>query len=178
MLRKFGWNFHFNPLVSLPASCSSRSPVVCIPGAGACVTSFIPFVTALSGSWSVYGLQPRGLDPGEPPFERIEAEAECNLEAMENLVPAAPVHLVGHSHGGRVAFEMALRLQQRQRSVASLTLVDSEPPDDWRELSRKTSSEEALQGFVTALEGTFDLGFQSIGRSFIAEDGEALCRGA
>ena len=146
----------FNPLVPLHESRGNQSPVVCIPGAGASVTSFLPFVTVLSGGWSVYGLQPRGLDLADPPFERVEAEAECNLGAMEELVSDAPVHLVGHSHGGRVAFEMALKLQQRRISVASLTLIDSEPPDDFAELRHETSSEEVLQEFVKALEGTFE----------------------
>jgi arthrofactin-type cyclic lipopeptide synthetase C len=50
------------------------------------------------------------------------------LAALEQECPQGPVHLVGHSFGGWVALEMALRLQAAGREVASLTVIDSEAP--------------------------------------------------
>jgi thioesterase domain-containing protein len=38
------------------------------------------------------------------------------------------MHLVGHSFGGWVAFEMALQLRALGRTAASVTLIDTEPP--------------------------------------------------
>ena len=58
----------------------------------------------------------------------MEAAAQCYLAALAHECPRGPVHLVGHSFGGWVALEMALRLQAMGREVASLTVIDSESP--------------------------------------------------
>ncbi|WP_346771460.1 alpha/beta fold hydrolase [Caballeronia mineralivorans] len=48
------------------------------------------------------------------------------MKAIDAEQRDGPVHLIGHSFGGWIAFEMASRLRARGRTVASLTLIDSE----------------------------------------------------
>ena len=145
-----------NPLVPLHAPHSVECPVFCIPGAGASVTSFVEFVNALGEKWPIYGLQPRGIDIGEQPHESVEDAAIYNLHALARFNPTRPMHLVGHSHGGLVAFEMALRLQEQGRSVASLTLIDTDPPDSIGEAPHQVSTAEIFREFTEAFEDTFD----------------------
>lgn len=154
-------NFHpsidqYNPLVPLHAPYSMECPVFCIPGAGASVTSFVEFVNALGEKWPIYGLQPRGIDISERPYESVEDAALYNLRALARFDLTRPVHLVGHSHGGLVAFDMALRLQEQGRSVASLTLIDTEPPGSIEEAPRQVSSTEIFKEFTEAFEDTYD----------------------
>ena len=144
-----------NPLVPLHATRSFESPVFCIPGAGASVTSFVEFVNALGEKWPIYGLQPRGIDLGEQPHESVEDAALYNLDALERLNLTRPIHLVGHSHGGLVAFDMALRLHEQGRRVASLTLIDTEPPDSSGEAPQQVSTAEIFREFTEAFEDTF-----------------------
>jgi thioesterase domain-containing protein len=145
-----------NPLVPLHAPHSIECPVFCIPGAGASVTSFVEFVNALDEKLPIYGLQPRGIDIAEQPHESVEDAALYNLRALTRFNLTRPIHLLGHSHGGLVAFEMALRLHEQGRSVASLTLIDTEPPDSIGEAPRQISTAEIFREFTEAFEDTFD----------------------
>jgi thioesterase domain-containing protein len=145
-----------NPLVPLHAPHSIECPVFCVPGAGASVTSFVEFVNALEGKWPIYGLQPRGIEIGEQPHESVEDAALYNLQALARFNLTQPIHLIGHSHGGLVAFEMALRLQEQGRSVASLTLIDTDPPDPIEEAPHQVGTAEIFREFTEAFEDTFD----------------------
>ena len=145
-----------NPLVPLHAPHSIECPVFCIPGAGASVTSFVEFVNALGEQWPIYGLQPRGIDVTEQPHASVEDAALYNLHALTRFNLTRPIHLLGHSHGGLVAFDMALRLHEQGRSVASLTLIDTEPPDSIGEAPRQFSTAELFREFTEAFEDTFN----------------------
>jgi thioesterase domain-containing protein len=145
-----------SPLVPLHATHSIESPVFCIPVAGASVTSFVEFINALGEKWPIYGLQPRGIDIAEQPHESVEDAAIYNLHALARLHLKRPIHLLGHSHGGLVAFEMALRLQEQGRPVASLTMVDTEPPYTIGEAPHNGSTAEIFREFVEVFEDIYD----------------------
>lgn len=101
---------------------------LCIPGAGASVTSLLPLAQRLEGNCEVFGLQPRGLDSRLPPHATVEGAAGSALLELQSEFPHGELHLLGHSFGGWVAFEMACRLQALGREIASLTIIDSESP--------------------------------------------------
>ncbi len=117
-----------SPLLRIQSGRAGYAPVFCVPGAGDSVTGFVGLSEALGRDWPLYGLQPRGLDGEAVPHSQVEAAAQCYLAALEQECPEGPVHLVGHSFGGWVALEMALRLQAMGREVGSLTVIDSESP--------------------------------------------------
>jgi arthrofactin-type cyclic lipopeptide synthetase C len=146
----------FNPLISLHAPRSSEFPLFCIPGAGANITTFSDFVLALDGRLPVYGFQPRGIDALNPPHNSIEAAATCNLQRLAQLEASGPVHLLGHSHGASVAFDMARCLQAEGRLVASLTLLDGEPPDPKEMKARDLGDRQIFEEFVSAISRTFE----------------------
>nr|WP_282444191.1 non-ribosomal peptide synthetase [Pseudomonas fluorescens] len=116
------------PLLRIQTGRAGYAPVFCVPGAGDSVTGFVGLSDALGRDWPLYGLQPRGLDGEAVPHSQVEVAARCYLTALEQECPDGPVHLVGHSFGGWVALEMALRLQAMGREVGSLTVIDSEAP--------------------------------------------------
>jgi thioesterase domain-containing protein len=104
-------------------------PVFCVPGAGANITDFIDMADALGGQWPIYGLQPRGWDSDHVPHATVPAAARAYLREITEVYPEGPIHLLGHSFGGWVVFEMALGLRAAGRKVASVTLIDPEVPD-------------------------------------------------
>jgi arthrofactin-type cyclic lipopeptide synthetase C len=118
----------YAPLVTLRFG-RGGVPLFCVPGAGASVASFAELAGCLDPARPVHAFQPRGLDGDMVPHATVPAAAELYLRALREAHPAGPVHLLGHSFGGWVAFEMARRLRAAGRPVASLTLLDSEAPD-------------------------------------------------
>jgi thioesterase domain-containing protein len=139
----------YSPLLPVQAGRPGISPVFCIPGAGGNAASFADFADALGEIWPVYAVQPRGLNGLDVPHSTVAAAAQAYLTAMEEISPKLPVHLVGHSFGGWVAFEMALRLRAAGRKVTSLTLIDSDAP---RATGREYTHGEALMKLMEIWE--------------------------
>jgi acetoacetyl-CoA synthetase len=75
----------------------------------------------------VYGIQAKGIDGAEEPFNRIEDMGSFYLKWLEHSHPEGPYILVGYSFGGLVALEMAQRLQRAGKQVALLALIDTYP---------------------------------------------------
>jgi thioesterase domain-containing protein len=110
--------------------------------------SFMDLTGSLGPDRSVFGFQPRGLDGLQPPHSTLAECAECYLQALRTAYPEGPVHLLGHSFGGWVAFELAQRLHAAGRAVGSLTLVDSEVPDREEAPPRHYSHMDLLRKWV------------------------------
>ena len=75
----------------------------------------------------VYGIQGKGIDGLDAPFDRVEDMASFYLAAIKNLDAEGPYIFVGYSFGGLVALEMAQRLQDEGKQIALLVLIDAYP---------------------------------------------------
>ncbi len=145
-----------SPLVTLRFARGGGPSLFCVPGAGANVVSFADLAGHLDAGWTVHGLQPRGLDGSGLPHTSVEAAAEWYLRAVRKAQPTGAVHLLGHSFGGWVVFEMALRLRREGRRVGSLTIVDSEPPGEPGTLRTEYTGSEAFLRFLEVFEHAAD----------------------
>jgi thioesterase domain-containing protein len=145
-----------SPLVNLQSRRHNAPPLFCIPGAGANVTSFIELVSCLEAARPIYGLQPRGLDGALVPHSTVQAASQAYLRSIGELHPTGTVHLLGHSFGGWVALEMARRLLEAGRTVGSLTILDSEVPDDEDVITREYNSTEAIMAWLEIFELLLD----------------------
>ncbi|MFJ5219342.1 amino acid adenylation domain-containing protein [Streptomyces sp. NPDC088354] len=147
----------FTPLVTLQQGRSRQAtPLFAVPGAGAGVVGFTDLCDALGRDQPVHGLQARGLDGLLLPHTSIRAAVDSNLEALERIHPSGPVHLLGHSFGGWIAFEMAGRLRETGRAVASLTLLDSDPPDSRGAEPKEYGHSDVLANWVRIFEMTVE----------------------
>lgn len=102
--------------------------LICIPGAGAQVTSYLDFASFLPDHWNVYGLQHLGTDGCLPPSQDVKQAVESYMRELYPLIIGNAVHIVGHSFGGWIAFELAALLTKMSFSVKMLTILDSDPP--------------------------------------------------
>jgi len=115
----------FSPFVQVKAG-SDWPPILIAHGLGG-LANFSKLATHIRTGNPIYGIQARGVDGLEEPFDRIEDMAQFYLDALPNLQSQGPYLLVGYSFGGLVALEMAQRLSKTGESIGLLAMVDSYP---------------------------------------------------
>jgi amino acid adenylation domain-containing protein len=134
-----------------------RPPLFLVPGMGGNVVGYVDLARLLGSDRPFYGLQARGLDGKEAPFERIEEMAAHYISEIRRVQPRGPYYLGGACFGGVVAYEMAQQLHAAGEEVAFLMLLETWPPPMkrralfFKELSRK-SPPEAWKGLVQRLQ--------------------------
>jgi thioesterase domain-containing protein/acyl carrier protein len=113
----------FSPLVRL-SDDTGGTPLILIPGIAGNIMEVVSLAKKLK-PWAIplYGLQPRGLDPGEVPFDSIEQLAQYYLDEIKARING-PFSLLGYSFGGLVAFEIARRCLSEGRRVPAVILLD------------------------------------------------------
>ena len=127
VMRKEGWAAPWSSLVVIQGG-GSRPPFFCVPGVGGNVVGFHTLARHLGADQPVYGLQARGLDGVTPPDTTVEEMAAHYIEQMRAVLPRGPYFVGGASFGGKVAFEMARRLEAEGEEVALLALFDTFAP--------------------------------------------------
>lgn len=114
------------PLVLLKAGIE-KQPVFLAHGLGGSVMEFFQLVKHIQIPHPIYGMQAKGIDGVDAPFDRIEDMAQFYLDAVKKLQPQGPYILIGHSLGGLVTLEMAQRLLANGEKVALLAMLDAYP---------------------------------------------------
>lgn len=71
----------------------------------------------------VYGMQARGLNPGETPHDDLAALIDDDLRELREHALPQPFRIVGYSFGARVAAEVAQRLVAAGDDVEELVLI-------------------------------------------------------
>ncbi len=116
----------FPPVVLLRPG-DQNPPIFLTHGLGGTVIDFYQVVRNMDTSRRVYGMQARGIDGVDAPFDRIEDMAQYYLQAIKEVQPLGPYLLAGFSLGGLVALEMAQRLTAKGEKVLLLTILDAYP---------------------------------------------------
>lgn len=103
-----------------------RPPFFCVHPAGGDVLCFQALAQHMGADQPFYGLQSRGLGPGETALGSLEAMAASYRAEITALTPG-PYHLGGWSLGGALVYELARQLAAEGRKVALLAIIDSTP---------------------------------------------------
>ncbi|PPU60829.1 non-ribosomal peptide synthetase [Xanthomonas codiaei] len=148
-----------HPLSCIQKGLARQVPIVCVPGAGDNVAGFVGLSSALGQSWPVYGLQPRGLEGGQLPYGSVEVAAQAFVRAMVEALPDRRVHLIGHSFGGWIAYEMACLLSAQGFVVASVTLIDCEVPGHPSAAARGYTASAVLERLIMSLQSASGVNF-------------------
>jgi len=114
------------PLVLLKDGCD-QPPLFVTHGLGGSVIDFFQVVKHIRTSHQIQGMQAKGIDGAEEPFDRIEDMAAFYLHAIRQVQPHGPYLLAGYSLGGLVTLEMAQQLTAVGEKVALLAMLDSYP---------------------------------------------------
>jgi thioesterase domain-containing protein/acyl carrier protein len=115
------------PALVLLKPGTETPPVFITHGLGGSVMDFYQVVKRIEIQNAIYGMQAKGIDGVEEPFDRIEDMARFYLDAIRNVQPHGPYYLIGYSLGGLVTMEMAQRLTKGGEKVALLAMLDSYP---------------------------------------------------
>jgi thioesterase domain-containing protein len=114
-----------SPIIQIKAG--SEKPPIFIAHGLCGIVRFTELARHIPTGQPIYGIQGKGIDGMEEPFERVEDMARFYLEELEKLYPQGPYILIGYSFGGLVALEMAQRLSETGTNVALLVLLDAYP---------------------------------------------------
>jgi aspartate racemase len=126
-LESEGFRAPWGSLVAIQSN-GSRPPLFLVPGMGGNVVGYMDLARLLGPDQPFYGLQARGLDGREKPFECIEPMAEHYVNEVRGVQPKGPYYLGGACFGGVVAYEMAQRLRAAGEEVAFLMMLETWPP--------------------------------------------------
>jgi thioesterase domain-containing protein len=113
-------------LVQLKAG-SEETPIFIAHGLGGSVMDFFQVVKHIQTRHAIHGMQAKGIDGVEEPLDRIEDMARYSLDAVRQVQPHGPYHLIGFSLGGLVTLEMAQLLIASGEKIGLLAMLDSYP---------------------------------------------------
>jgi thioesterase domain-containing protein len=114
------------PLVLLKTG-GTAPPVFITHGIGGSTLDLVKLAKGLKTQQPIYGMQFRGMDGIEEPFDRIEDMAQWFLDAIHKAQPHGPYFLIGYSLGGLITLEMAQRLAAQGEEIALLAMLDTYP---------------------------------------------------
>ena len=114
-----------SPLVMLSPR-EGGAPLVVIPGIVGVLPGYYDLAHAVGEVRPVYGLH--ALSAQENGIRHtVESIARLYAESLLEMWDRGPFHILGHSYGGIVAFEIVRQLEQQGYQPRSLILVDSDP---------------------------------------------------
>lgn len=96
-----------------------------VHGSGLTVLVFHALAMNMDADQPVFGLQARGLNGTDDPFDNMKDIAAYYVAEIMDKNPDGPYNLAGYSFGGFVAFEMAKQLKAKGREVNMLAIFDT-----------------------------------------------------
>ncbi|MET7868270.1 alpha/beta fold hydrolase [Streptomyces cyaneofuscatus] len=106
----------------------TAAPLVCLHASAGSAYSYLPLAQLLGPEQPVWGVEAPGFDGSQAPVSSVPELAARYTAALREAVPAGPVHLLGWSLGGLIAFDMARRMAEAGAEVGRVILVDTSPP--------------------------------------------------
>lgn len=142
-----------------PDGARGAAPTLYIfPHAGGSATYYVPFARAFSADIKRIAVQYPGREKGLTQLPSIPALADEIYSMMAPSAPAdAPVAFFGHSMGGLLAFEVALRFQSAGTPIAALFVSSSAAPGHIRYKELQGSDRDILNVVAQVTETNPDL---------------------
>ncbi|QLY31705.1 amino acid adenylation domain-containing protein [Nocardia huaxiensis] len=137
-----------------PLRPGTATPLFCIHPGGGLSWPYAGLLPHLDPTAALYGIQDPWVVHAEPPMATVADYADRYIREIRRTQPTGPYRLLGWSLGGRIAHEIAVRLQARGEQIVLLALMDSTAENDstapttqsevtdaaWRELLGTASS--------------------------------------
>ncbi|WBB81022.1 alpha/beta fold hydrolase [Micromonospora sp. WMMD882] len=145
-----GWLRRFHP------ATPGATRLVCLPHAGGAASYYFPFSRSLAPRVEVLAVQYPGRQDrlDEPPLDRISRLVD-GVEAALGAAPSAtPLAFFGHSMGAVIAYETALRLQDRGFTLDHVFVSGRRAPSCYRTESVHQRDDEGIIEEIALLGGT------------------------
>ena len=134
VLQKEDWTESWRSLVAIQPR-GTRTPVFAVPGVGGNVLVFAPLARLLGNDRAFFGLQARGLDGREEPFDDVREAARYYVSEIRTARPHGPYIIAGACTGGVIAYEIAQQLLASGERVF-LGILESWHPSSYAEYRR------------------------------------------
>ncbi|WNV05425.1 amino acid adenylation domain-containing protein [Candidatus Methylospira mobilis] len=160
LLRTSNGHKPYSPILPIKTS-GCKPPLFCIHPATGNSLIFCDLANYIQTEQPVYGLQSRGIEAGEIPFESFDEMISVYLTAIQSLQPQGPYHLIGYSAGGLIAHALACQLEMQGQKINFLGLLDSGCPnqDDRPKNMISDQPHEKMHDIIRAYAEDFDLAF-------------------
>ncbi len=144
-------------LVCLRLRAEAAVRLVCFPHAGGGATFFREWSHGLPSTIEVHAVRYPGREDrlSEPTIDEMPVLADAAAAAIARLGDR-PLALFGHSMGGAVAFEVALRLERAEAAPLDHVFISSSRVADGRG-TRHLEDDDVLWRELSRLNGTTDL---------------------
>ena len=116
----------FSYLVEISNNGGNKN-IFCVHPAPGTVICYKELSQYLNKDWSIYALQSKGLEKGQPPHETVEEMAAEYIKAIKEKQPSGPYCLLGWSVGGRIAYEIMQQLKRSGDEIKILFMLDTDP---------------------------------------------------
>lgn len=115
---------NWQPILPMNKAPENAARVYLVPGAGGLAVSMQPMATAIGQRAQMLVLDNRGFTDEQSLYTSMNEQVLDYVHAVHADQPQGKLYLVGHSLGGSIIFEMAVRLSQMGREV-ELVFLDS-----------------------------------------------------
>ena len=102
--------------------------LLCVHPAGGFCSVFNELARYLKNDVSIVGLQARGLESSQTPFETLSEMIDCYEAAIEDYGEYSVYNIIGYSAGASIAHELACRLEKKGRTIGLVGLLDGSIP--------------------------------------------------
>lgn len=124
MLQMDGRSISWDSLVPIKPH-GTKMPLYIVHGSGLHVLLFNTLAMNMDPDQPIYGLQAKGINSEDEPFESIEEIAAYYIDAIIVKNADGPYALAGYSFGGRIAYEMSRQLMKMGKEVKLLIMFDT-----------------------------------------------------
>ncbi len=119
-----GWSVTWDALVPIKPQ-GTKMPIYIIHGSGLHVLLFNVLAIHMDPDQPIYGLQAKGINSTDEPYDNIEEMAAYYIDAILKKNPEGPYALAGYSFGGLIAYEVSKQLLERGKKVKLLAMFDT-----------------------------------------------------
>ena len=139
----------------VPLSFAAKGiSLFCVPGILGMPLGMASLADCLA-DFNVYSFRSLGLEEADAPIASIEAIASRYLEEMIGVQKRGPYHLLGHSFGGKVVFEMARQLLDRKERLERVMIIDIQVrPSDREQAAGHWTDTQLVLDYGRAWSGT------------------------
>ena len=147
VIGEFSKSLVYKPILPL-RDAGDKSPLFCIHPAGGIAIVFGGVTRELRSGRPVFGVQARGLESGEKPFDSLSEMINVYIEAIKKISPRGPLNIIGYSAGCFIAHEIACQFEQQGKKIGFVGLIDgllfmdaAEPAKSKEEMLRERAKE-------------------------------------